>query len=284
MNTTTTHPNTTLDLGIGGMTCASCVMRVEKALKKVPGVQEASVNLATESARVRFEPAPQLEAQLRRAVRNAGYEPRAADAAQSLQDASPWAGFAPVAVGLVLSTPLVLPMLGELFGQHWMLPAWLQFLLATPVQFILGGRFYVGGWHALKARSGTMDLLVSTPLTICGEVVLSVRQNLMAKNEAAPGSFTRVYSHSQSLGQWPSWLAMTWPSSVRALPSSAMARRWLTWPSRPTRTIHWPGRVATARNPPPASGTTAWGSVGTVTAFTTAAWSPAKSTSSMPTW
>lgn len=70
-----------LDIGIGGMTCASCVARVEKALKKVPGVQEATVNLATESARIVVAPGEQIEARLRRAVRDAGYEPRAADAA-----------------------------------------------------------------------------------------------------------------------------------------------------------------------------------------------------------
>jgi Cu+-exporting ATPase len=155
----------TLDLGIGGMTCASCVARVERALRKVPGVQDAAVNLATESARVRYRPTPQIEAQLRRAVRDAGYEPRAADALQGQQQASTWSGFAPVAFGLVLSLPLVVPMLGDLAGRHWMLPAWLQFLLATPVQFILGARFYVGAWHALKARSGNMDLLVALGTT-----------------------------------------------------------------------------------------------------------------------
>ena len=58
-----------LDIGIGGMTCASCVARVEKALKKVPGVTEASVNLATESARITYAPSEQMEARLRRAVR-----------------------------------------------------------------------------------------------------------------------------------------------------------------------------------------------------------------------
>ena len=78
---------------------------------------------------------------------------------------SPWAGFAPVAIGLVLSAPLVLPMLGELFGKHWMLPAWAQFVLATPVQFILGARFYKAGWHALKAFTGNMDLLVAIGTT-----------------------------------------------------------------------------------------------------------------------
>jgi P-type Cu+ transporter len=150
----------TLDLGVGGMTCASCVARVERALKKVPGVADATVNLATESARVTYAPSEQMEAQLRRAVRNAGYEPRAADAAQQ-EDLSPWAGFAPVAIGLLLSLPLIVPMVAELAGLHWMAPAWVQFLLATPVQFVLGARFYRAGWHALKARSGNMDLLVA---------------------------------------------------------------------------------------------------------------------------
>ncbi|MDP1742284.1 cation-translocating P-type ATPase [Polaromonas sp.] len=152
--------SSTLDLGVGGMTCASCVSRVEKALKKVPGVQEATVNLATESARVLYAPSAQMDAQLRRAVRNAGYEPRAAEAALP-EDLSPWAGFLPVAVGLLLSAPLLFPMIGDLFGKHWMLPAWQQFLLATPVQFILGARFYKAGWHALKALTGNMDLLVA---------------------------------------------------------------------------------------------------------------------------
>ena len=162
----TSTPVQSLDLGIGGMTCASCVGRVERALRKVPGVQDASVNLALERAHVTFGPDAgpgDLDAMVRRAVRNAGYEPRSV-AEQEADDAdanSPWAGFMPVAIGLILSAPLVLPMFGDLFGQHWMLPAWAQFLLAAPVQFILGARFYKAGWHAAKALSGNMDLLVA---------------------------------------------------------------------------------------------------------------------------
>ncbi|HPH12760.1 MAG TPA: heavy metal translocating P-type ATPase [Burkholderiaceae bacterium] len=164
MTSTTLSPSP-IDIGIGGMTCASCVSRVEKALKKVPGVQEATVNLATESARIVVAPGDNLDARLRRAVRDAGYEPRAADAAVMEEDASPWTGFMPVAVGLALSAPLVLPMIGDLLGKHWMLaPIW-QFLLATPVQFILGARFYKAGWSALKALTGNMDLLVAIGTT-----------------------------------------------------------------------------------------------------------------------
>ena len=155
----------TLDLGVGGMTCASCVSRVERALKKVPGVQDAAVNLATESARVTYAGGDDMAAVLRRAVRDAGYEPRAADAAIDAADAGPWAGFWPVGVGLLLCAPLVLPMLGMPFGWHWMPPPWVQFVLATPVQFWLGARFYKSAWGAIKAKSGNMELLVSIGTT-----------------------------------------------------------------------------------------------------------------------
>ena len=154
-----------LDLGIGGMTCASCVARVERALQAVPGVLSASVNLATETARVRTGNTGgvadiAIDAQLRRAVRSAGYEPRSVDNG-TLPEPSSWAGFAPVAFGLLLSVPLLLPMLLEPFGFDAMLSTWQQFVLAAPVQFILGARFYRAGWNAVKAHAGNMDLLVA---------------------------------------------------------------------------------------------------------------------------
>jgi Cu+-exporting ATPase len=154
------------DIGIGGMTCASCVARVERAIAKLPGVESVSVNLATESARVTWassqpeEDSQTQQARLRRVVRDAGYEPLTAEHLEQAPEGA-WAGFMPVAIGLLLSAPLVLPMLGDALGQHWMLPALWQFVLATPVQFVLGARFYKAGWHALLAGSGNMDLLVA---------------------------------------------------------------------------------------------------------------------------
>jgi Cu+-exporting ATPase len=201
-----THPLPTtapIDIGIGGMTCASCVARVEKALKKLPGVQEATVNLATESARVIVAAGGPEEARLRRAVRDAGYEPRAADAAIDAAEPSAWEGFLPVGVGIALSLPLVVPMVADLFGQHWMLPALWQFLLATPVQFILGARFYKAGWHAAKALTGNMDLLVAIGTT--SGWALSMWLWLTA----APGTMPHLYFEASAvvitlvmLGKW----------------------------------------------------------------------------------
>jgi Cu+-exporting ATPase len=153
----------TTQLGIEGMTCAACVTRVERALRRVPGVEDATVNLATETAQVRWLAGAHDEVQLRRAVRAAGYVPR--ENTTLPQTGSAWTGFWPVGLGLLLSAPLILPMLGDVFGYHVMLPPLWQFLLATPVQFGLGARFYRGTWHAIKSGSAGMDVLVALGTT-----------------------------------------------------------------------------------------------------------------------
>ncbi|MDE2201288.1 MAG: cation-translocating P-type ATPase, partial [Burkholderiaceae bacterium] len=130
------------DLDIGGMTCAACAGRVERALRAVPGVTEASVNLATERARVRGAvSADDLVA----AVSGAGYEAQVASdetAGPTVVEPEFWEGPGPVWIAAALSVPLVLPMIAGWFGADWMLPAWMQWLLATPVQFVVGARFY----------------------------------------------------------------------------------------------------------------------------------------------
>ncbi|QHE93307.1 heavy metal translocating P-type ATPase [Pandoraea fibrosis] len=149
------------ELAIGGMTCASCAGRVEKALRNVPGVVEANVNLATERAAVRGVRGVVDVAALTAAVEKAGYEASPvtdpAQAATSQEGPAWW----PVAVAAVLSLPLLLPMLLAPFGVHLMPPPWVQWLLATPVQFWLGARFYRAGYKAVRAGSGNMDLLVA---------------------------------------------------------------------------------------------------------------------------
>lgn len=155
-------PSQPLELSVEGMTCASCVGRIERALGKLPGVSQVSVNLADEKARLQvlagFDPQLALKA-----VAAAGYsaqlhaERPATDQAQRRLRRERLTLLAAIALAL----PLVLPMLVEPFGLHWMLPAWVQFLLATPVQFIFGARFYRAAWQALKARAGNMDQLVA---------------------------------------------------------------------------------------------------------------------------
>ncbi|WP_229261945.1 heavy metal translocating P-type ATPase [Duganella guangzhouensis] len=175
---------------IEGMSCASCVGRVERVLAAVPGVDKVSVNLATEMARVESA-APLDFAVLKQVIDKAGYQASqpeelfaaAATAAASIAPAiadSPAApaaaaastrsarrntrqpqGGTAVLLAALFSAPLLLPMLLQLAGIDWMLDGRLQWLLATPVQFWLGARFYRAGWLAARARSGNMDLLVA---------------------------------------------------------------------------------------------------------------------------
>ncbi|MBV4463460.1 heavy metal translocating P-type ATPase [Pseudomonas sp. SWRI79] len=156
-------PQQTLELSIDGMTCASCVGRVERALAKMPGVKSVSVNLANE--RAHLELLGQVDPQtLIGAVTKAGYsasvweiEHPQIDNQQQRLHRERWALLAAIALAL----PLVLPMVLQPFGVHWMLPAWVQFALATPVQFIFGARFYIAAWKAVRAGAGNMDLLVA---------------------------------------------------------------------------------------------------------------------------
>ncbi|WP_458373498.1 heavy metal translocating P-type ATPase [Pseudomonas laurylsulfatiphila] len=156
-------PQQSLELSIDGMTCASCVGRVERALGKVAGVKSVSVNLANE--RAHLELLGQVDPQtLIAAVTKAGYTASVWEAehppADNQQQRLHRERLALI-MAIVLALPLVLPMLLQPFGVHWMLPAWVQFALATPVQFIFGARFYVAAWKAIRAGAGNMDLLVA---------------------------------------------------------------------------------------------------------------------------
>ncbi|MGH8221272.1 MAG: heavy metal translocating P-type ATPase [Steroidobacteraceae bacterium] len=148
-------------LPIEGMTCATCAGRVEKALNGLPGVT-ATVNLASERADVRFDPARITAPALVEAVQRAGYEAQlptgdpARDREIAIADQRRMrVETARLAIAVALSAPLLAPTAGV------MLPGWVQFALATPVQLLIGARFYRGAWKALRARVGNMDLLVA---------------------------------------------------------------------------------------------------------------------------
>ncbi|WP_394237949.1 heavy metal translocating P-type ATPase [Pseudomonas anguilliseptica] len=156
-------PSERLELALTGMTCASCAGRIERALKQQPGVLSVSVNLASERAQLQVLRGTDHQVLLQ-AVSQAGYRASLLDDATQTQPTverhlqrERWS----LLLAMLLTVPLVIPMLAEPFGLHWMLPAWLQFTLATPVQFIFGARFYRAAWSALRARAGNMDQLVA---------------------------------------------------------------------------------------------------------------------------
>jgi Cu+-exporting ATPase len=185
----------TFDLPISGMTCASCAGRVERALRKVPGVKNATVNLANERAHV--EVLEQIDlANLIAAVDKAGYgasleQDHAVQEADQKKrhDNERWH----LILAIALALPLILPMLLQPLGVHWMLPAWVQFLLATPVQFFLGARFYVAAWKAVRAGASNMDLLVA--LATSAGYGLSIYQWLIAM----PGSMPHLYFEASAV-------------------------------------------------------------------------------------
>ena len=218
-------------LQVDGMTCASCVARVEKALLKVPGVVGASVNLATEQATVQAPPAVPVAALLA-AVERAGYHAQALQSDEAPVDHGP-AGAGHVLASAALTLPLVAPMALQLFGTDAMLPGWLQLLLAAPVQFFFGARFYRAGWKALLARSGNMDLLVA--LGTSAAFGLSVY--LLFRHGGHEGMAPHLYFEASAavitlvlLGKWLEQRAKRQTAdAIRALqalrPTSARVRR-----------------------------------------------------------
>ncbi len=158
-------PAQSVDLALSGMTCAACATRIETVLNKLPGVQ-ASVNFASERARIQYVPGQTDVAALIAAVRRAGYEARESGLDTRSEEKTRKAALyrdelRRFWIAVVLTVPLVGQMALMFSGSHAELPRGLQFVLATPVQLWIGWRFYVGAWHALRGGSGNMDVLVA---------------------------------------------------------------------------------------------------------------------------
>ncbi|WP_258110553.1 heavy metal translocating P-type ATPase [Alicyclobacillus sp. SP_1] len=158
--------NVKVELAISGMTCAACSARIEKNLNRAPGVVKASVNLASEKALIEITPGLATPDELIRIVEKTGYGATLAVDRTGEEREDQRIAYRNLRIafwsGVVLTLPLVVQMLSLFIpGYGFMLPVWLQVILATPVQFVVGWRFYKGAYHALRGGAPNMDVLVS---------------------------------------------------------------------------------------------------------------------------
>lgn len=160
-----------VDLAIEGMTCAACAARIEKVLNRIPGV-EASVNFAAEKARVHYAAQSADLERIVAAIRKAGYGAHTIDAArradeQARHQAAYRSELVRFWISAALTAPFVVQMAVMFAGLgHEILPPWLQLVLATPVQFWIGWRFYTGAWNALRGGGANMDVLIALGTTM----------------------------------------------------------------------------------------------------------------------
>lgn len=163
-------PQEETQLALEGMTCAACANRIEKVLNRVPNVV-ASVNFATEEAKVQFS-APTSTRDLINAVKRAGYnahikENSARAAEEARKNRIYQQEFRLFLISVVLTLPFMVQMVAMFAGfSHEILNPWMQMLLATPIQFWIGKRFYVGAWNALRGGGANMDVLVALGTTM----------------------------------------------------------------------------------------------------------------------
>ena len=159
-------PDQEVVLELEGMTCAACAARIEKVLNRIDGVS-ATVNFATEKARIRVAPGAATLETLVAAVTKAGYGAHESVGTSRAEEKQRRAAayrkeLRVFWIAALLTLPLVAQMSVMFLGYHEdILPRWLQWLLATPVQFWAGKRFYVGAWHALRGGGANMDVLVA---------------------------------------------------------------------------------------------------------------------------
>lgn len=160
-----------ITLRVSGMTCAACSARVEKKLDSLEGVKAANVNLGTEKATVEYLPEQITVADLIKAVRSVGYEAEivediSRDQEMEEKEAEIQNLRILLVISIALSLPLLLSMLLSILGWDWAGTAWLhnqyfQLIIATPIQFLIGARFYQQSYYALRSGSANMDVLIA---------------------------------------------------------------------------------------------------------------------------
>jgi Cu+-exporting ATPase len=184
-------PMEKVNLTISGMHCANCALTIENALNAIEGV-EANVNFASEKALVSFPRSAVSVSRLVEAVKNAGYDATIAQAEDSRKKERQEAyrkDFRLVVLSACLTFPLLLHMAG------FSVPGYLQLMLATPVQFWVGRRFYLGAYHSLRAGSSNMDVLVALGTSVAyfySATVVLFSLNLHVYFEAGAAVITLV--------------------------------------------------------------------------------------------
>lgn len=164
-------PEATMELAISGMTCAACATRLETVLNRLEG-GEASVNFASERASVKYQPGVLAPSDVLDAIQRAGFSAVESGADTREQERMrrmlEWKSELRMFwIAALLTLPLAVQM-SVMFGAGWsgeghldVVPRWLQLLLATPVQFWVGARFYRGAWSSLRGGGANMDVLVA---------------------------------------------------------------------------------------------------------------------------
>ena len=155
-----------VELDVYGMTCAACSSRIEKVLNKQEGVQQASVNLANETATVEYNPGMLDQTAIIEKIGKLGYDAKEKankEEKQTQKEKEVKTMQAKLIISAILSIPLLMTMLDHLFGiaiPETLMNPWFQFLLTTPIQFIIGWQFYVGAYKSLRSGGANMDVLV----------------------------------------------------------------------------------------------------------------------------
>ncbi|MFQ3292051.1 cation transporter, partial [Reinekea sp.] len=151
---------------VQNITCASCISRIEKVLLKMPGIISATANLANSQLQVKWVNGLVQKSDITTKLAAINYPVVENDeSSNEEQGASKNTLALSAMMGAVLSLPMVIGMIGEMSGLAWMIPAWIQFLLTLPIQFVIGWRFYVGAYFSLKNGSANMDVLVALGTT-----------------------------------------------------------------------------------------------------------------------
>lgn len=166
--------NNKVELALHGMSCAACAARIEKRLAKLDGITRAAVNLATERATIDFDANRIQVSEMIKAVQELGYGAERAeevlrDRAAEQREQEIRTLRTTLIISAVLSSPLILAMILNLFPMHFLLREALSFLhneyfqltIATPIQFVIGSRFYKHAYYALRSKSANMDVLIA---------------------------------------------------------------------------------------------------------------------------